>query len=169
MPLNKPRLVVDTDVMLDYLRNRHPFHEDAKNIFDSVEENKFDLLLSNDLWKEYRDGAWHPDTLDWKTSDKIYTFMNSIKDKSIYYANSPHTMSMEGNSKDEHTINLAIYSKADFLVTRDKDVLNFAKNSNWNDLYPEIKVLHSRDFSKELSLWQEQQHLNKEKDQGPSY
>lgn len=75
---------------------------------------------------------------------------------SEWFENIPHTFSLVDHPKDDHLFNLAIESKARYLVTWERRILNLAADpgpdaTKFRQLAPGLTIMNPPDFSSEQS------------------
>lgn len=169
MPEARPVIVVDADVLVAYARN--PDRSPARHVFQEIAADNAELTVSFTLWNQYQCCLWHPEFLErsGKSPAEVDTILSFIADKAEAIEKVPHQVDLHRSPEDEHVINLAVYREADFVVSRDKGLLELDNNKAWKEWYPTIRVISPAAFSRELALWQEQQQqLEQKQDRGPS-
>lgn len=62
----------------------------------------------------------------------------------------PRVESLERDPKDEPYLNLAIATKAEYLVTRDRDLLDLMHDSSFQQRYPDLRILDPVEFLNEI-------------------
>ena len=105
----------------------------AAALLELVEIGAIELLVSDASLEELRDVLNRP-SLQCKfpslTTSTVSDFVERIKMCSIYSASVPSSFVLERDPKDAKYIDLAIAMKADFLVTRDKDLLDLREQGS---------------------------------------
>lgn len=105
----------------------------AAALLELVEIGAIELLVSDASLEELRDVLNRP-SLQCKfpslTTSTVSDFVERIKMCSIYSASVPSSFVLERDPKDAKYIDLAIATKADFLVTRDKDLLDLREQGS---------------------------------------
>ncbi len=99
----------------------------ANACFALVKENIVELYLSLETLAEIEDVFTRPkfrNRFPSLTDEMIQAFLKDIKDKAVILKNAPSVFSYPRDPKDEKYINLAVEAKADFLVSRDNDLLD---------------------------------------------
>lgn len=164
---NKPLIVVDTDIIQDFLRKQEPFYKNAKIILDSIFENACKAILDENFWCEYRIIVWAPEIGDHNTSDDISAFLGKIHDVFIYddYPYNQRNLTKEPGFNE--IFNFLIHSRADFFITRDEKISDIANDIGWNEQFPKRKIIHPETFTQEISQWHDRQP-KPDPDIGPS-
>lgn len=118
------RTVFDCNVFLQYLLNSNGV---AAKCFQIILDGKAELFVSKDTLSEIRDVILRPNILV-RLPDadnfQIETFIEHITIISIFVEDVPHKFDFERDPKDEIIIDLAVATDADYIVTRDKDLLD---------------------------------------------
>ena len=98
----------------------------AAALLELVEVGALELLVSDACIEELREVLTRP-SLQRKfpslSISAVQDFLNRIHACSVYSVNSANVFVLERDPKDAKYVDLAIAAKADFLVTRDKDLL----------------------------------------------
>lgn len=115
------------------------------------EDRSIILYISENLLEEIRDVLAHPavrlKTVH-RTDEYLAEFLDRIVQKGTLIAPLPAHFRYERDPEDEHLINLAIEAKADYLVSRDKDLLALMSDADFQTRYPKITVLDPLAFIK---------------------
>jgi predicted nucleic acid-binding protein len=69
--------------------------------------------------------------------------------------NPPAYVAFERDPEDEMVLNLAIHLEADFIVSKDRDLLDLSRTSGWQTAYPTIRIIPPEELRKEISVWRE--------------
>jgi len=99
----------------------------ANACFALVRENIVKLYLSRETLAEIEDVLTRPkfrNRFPSLTDEMIEVFLKDIKDKAVILKNAPPVFDYSRDPKDEKYVNLAVEAKADFLVSRDNDLLD---------------------------------------------
>ncbi len=95
--------------------------------WDLVKDGRVELIVSRAVIEEIADVLTRPETqarFITATDEKVKAFIDEILEQATFIKSvSPH-FSYPRDPKDEPYINLAVESEADFLVSRDKDLLD---------------------------------------------
>lgn len=92
-----------------------------------VDDDKIILLLSSEVIAEMREVMTRPEFLERfenVTEALVDRFLEQLAKKSVFIKTVPQKITLTRDQDDEPYINLAIEGKADFIVTRDKDLLD---------------------------------------------
>jgi putative PIN family toxin of toxin-antitoxin system len=113
----------------------------AAALLELVEIGAIELFVSDATLEELRDVLTRP-SLQRKfpslTTSAVSDFVERIKLSSICFANIPSTFPFDRDPKDAKYIDLALTSKADFLVTRDKDILDLRDTDQLSRLFAQL-------------------------------
>jgi putative PIN family toxin of toxin-antitoxin system len=75
------------------------------------------------------------------TDDVVETFLQDAIGRAVMLSEVPETFRLERDPKDERYINLALASKASYLVTWDKDLLDLMNDEGFRRQFPELTIL----------------------------
>ncbi|HRE40561.1 MAG TPA: putative toxin-antitoxin system toxin component, PIN family [Ignavibacteria bacterium] len=132
------RIVLDTNILISILPEKSKNHF----IYKQFLEEKFDILISNDILFEYREII--AKIFGKKSSELFYSLfhtLNNIELVNIYFK-----WNLISVDKDDNKfIDTYLSSQADFLVTEDKH-FNHVKDLK----YPKINIITLEEFSKLL-------------------
>ena len=98
----------------------------AAALLELAEIGELELLISEACLEEIREVLIRPNVqrkFPSLTISTVIDFLDRIQVCSVYSATVPSLFSLERDPKDAKYVDLAIATKADFLVTRDKDLL----------------------------------------------
>jgi putative PIN family toxin of toxin-antitoxin system len=113
----------------------------AAALLELVEIGAIELFVSDATLEELRDVLTRP-SLQRKfpslTTSAVSDFVERIKLSSFCLANIPSTFPFDRDPKDAKYIDLALTSKADFLVTRDKDILDLRDTDQLEPLFAQL-------------------------------
>ena len=105
----------------------------AAALLELVEIGELELLVSEAGLEEIREVLTRPG-LQRKfpslTISTVRDFLDRIQVCSAYSANVPSFFELDRDPKDAKYVDLAIATKADFLVTRDKDLLDLREQGS---------------------------------------
>ena len=99
----------------------------ATALLELAEIGELELLVSEACLEEIREVLIRPSVqrkFPSLTISTVIDFLDRIQVCSVYSATVPSLFSLERDPKDAKYVDLAIATKADFLVTRDKDLLD---------------------------------------------
>lgn len=136
-----PRVVFDCIVFLQAAaRATGP----AAACLAAVRDGRVALVVSPDIIAEVRDVLTRPATLrkfPALTPEAVETFLDGIMGRATVLAAVPVAYTLERDPKDEPYINLALAAGADYLVSRDKDLLDLMADEAFRRLAPGLVVL----------------------------
>lgn len=145
-----PRVVFDCMVFLQGAgRPAGP----ARACFRLVDQSRITLFLSADILAELRDVLTREKTLrkfPLLTLEGVEAFLRSAENNSTVIADIPRIESLRRDPKDEPYLNLAIAAKADYLVTRDRDLLDLMDDSSFRQRHPNLQILEPVAFLNEI-------------------
>ncbi len=120
----KIRVVFDCNTFLQAaLKAKSP----AENCYRLVEEGIVKLFVSKDVLAEIEDVINRPqirERFDALTDEKIKDFLNSISELATIVEKVSKVFSLPRDVDDEVYIDLAVEAEADFIVTRNKDLID---------------------------------------------
>lgn len=124
MPTEILRVVFDCNIFVQFLLNPNGV---AAKCLKVVQDGKAKLFISKETLEEIRDVIMRPNILA-RLPDadefQIETFIEHITSISTFVDSVPHSFDFERDPKDEIIIDLAIEAEADYIVSRDKDLLD---------------------------------------------
>ena len=124
MPSEIILAVFDTNIFLQSLLNPNSI---AAKCLETVRNGKVKLFVSKDTLAEVRDVVLRPKILA-RLPDadaaQIEAFIEDISNISTLMNSVPVTFKFQRDPKDEIIINLAVASEAEYIVSRDKDLLD---------------------------------------------
>jgi len=121
---DKPSVVFDCMIFLQSAISKS---SPAAELFRRVERGTILLFVSREILFEIRDVLSRPKTLSkypHLTAAYIDTFISSILHKAQMIKTLSQRFNLPRDPKDEKYINLALEAEADFIITRDKDLLD---------------------------------------------
>jgi putative PIN family toxin of toxin-antitoxin system len=124
-----------------------------------VELDAVEIFLSHKIMAEVRDVLTRPRVrrkFSSLTDENVDRFLTALEKRAVVMADVPHVFQFDRDPKDEPYINLAIAARADYLVSRDKDILDLADASTFNgrrlrEQAPDLQILEPREFVVEIS------------------
>ena len=141
-----PKIVLDTTILLQ--ASLYP-NKSAGQILDCLRNGTAKGYLSSRLRQEYEDVLHRPalkelyPSLTDDLANKILSFV-------YYYCEeisvTPSYVSYERDRSDEPLINLCIAVKADYLIARDRDLIDLNKDRDFNLLYPFLTIATPENF-----------------------
>lgn len=131
-------IVLDTNVFLMSL----PKTSEYRLIFDALLQGKFNLLITEEIFHEYKEIIGRKTTTEIaRNISELLSQLNNVKVISAYYKWGLITEDYDDNK----FVDCAIAGNASFIVTNDKH-FSVLKNIN----FPNVDILSAKDFLKEL-------------------
>ncbi len=124
----KIRVVFDCNTFLQAALNEQ---SPAGNCYRLVEEGTIELFVSQEVLDEIEDVINRPqirERFDTLTGERIESFLNSIKNSAVIVRKIPQVFSLPRDVDDEIYINLAVKCEVDYIITRDKDLIDLMTN-----------------------------------------
>lgn len=121
-----PRVVVDCMI---YLQSIISESGSAAVLFRLVDEEAFALLTSEEILEEVRDVLLRPKIRKRNpdiSDERVDAFINRVREKTTVVNNVRQHFLYSRDPKDEKYINLAIEAQADYIISRDHDLLDLA-------------------------------------------
>lgn len=142
----KPRVVFDCMVFLQGAgRPGGP----ASACLTLVDDDRVELFLSDEILAEVRDVLTRPKTqqrFPLLTAESVDEFTHDVECKSVVLANVPSAYALPRDPKDERYLNVAIATNAEFLVSRDLDLLDLMKDAAFRQQFPRLTILDPAAF-----------------------
>jgi putative PIN family toxin of toxin-antitoxin system len=145
-----PKIVLDTTIILQAVL--YPTSSAGK-IFEYLLNEQAVGYLSSRLKEEYEDILYRPtirekySAVTEETASKALNFISFYTEE---ISITPSYVIYERDRKDEPSINLCIAVKADFLIARDRDLLDLNKDRDFKLLYPFLQIITPEEFLKFL-------------------
>jgi putative PIN family toxin of toxin-antitoxin system len=155
MNRSRPDVVFDCNVFLQALaRAKGP----AAEALRLVEQNHLTLHLSRAILRELGRVLAYPEVQQKNpavTDEGIDAFLSRISFRGVLHRIVPHIYDFPRDHDDEPYIDLAGAVNADYLITRDKDLLSLAMDhtveaKQFRQRFPRLSVLNPVDFLGEL-------------------
>ena len=154
---NKLLFRVVFDCMI-YLQGAARTKNPANACFELVKSEVVKLYLSRETLAEIEDVFTRPkfrNRFPSLTDKMIETFLDDIKSKAKILKNVPSYFSFTRDPKDEKYINLAVETKADYIVSRDKDLLDLMTDytdeaKEFRQRFRPLRVIAPLEFLKEI-------------------
>ncbi len=99
----------------------------AVDCLELVEQGKVELFISEDVLLEIRDVLTRPKLqakFSLLTTERVERLLEILNQKATLIKNVPEIFSYLRDPKDEKYVNLAVKTKADYIVSRDNDLLD---------------------------------------------
>jgi putative PIN family toxin of toxin-antitoxin system len=146
-----PRAVFDCMVFLQGAgRPQGP----ARACFRLVDEGKVLLGISPDILAEVRDVLARPETrrkFPLLRPEWVEEFVQGLENKAVAISMVPSIYALDRDPKDEPYVNLAIAIGAQFLVSRDKDLLDLMSDQDFRDRFPALTILDPAAFLRAIA------------------
>ena len=124
MIMEKLRIIFDCMIFLQAILNEKSI---AYKLFEYLENNFFTLFVSREILAEVMDILSRP-ALRAKysqiTDEATDKFLKRVLIKAVFIKNIPKNFRYSRDPKDEKYLDLALGVKADFIVSRDNDLLD---------------------------------------------
>lgn len=135
--MRSKKVILDTNLWISFLITK-----DYSFIDKFVKNQKLTLVFSNELIHEFLTVATRPKFQKYFTDQDIQQLLRALEKFAIFVeVNS--AIELCRDYKDNFLLNLAVDSKAEFLVTGDRDLLELKKIGN-------AKILTFRELEKKL-------------------
>ncbi len=124
MPVELILAVFDCNIFLQSLLNPNSL---AAKCLEAVRNGNVKLFVSKDTLAEVRDVILRPNILARlpdANAAQIEAFLEDISNISTLIRSVPEYFKFQRDPKDEIIINLAVVCRADFIVSRDKDLID---------------------------------------------
>jgi putative PIN family toxin of toxin-antitoxin system len=152
-----PQVVFDCNVLLQAVASpRGP----AFQSLDLFQTGQIHLLMSDSVYFEARKVFSHPKIIAHfprLTPDRVEAFFEKLREKALYIEEVPSIFTYLRAPEDEQYLNLAIAAQPDYLVSRDKDLLDLAKEHNpdgqrFRTLVPSVTIVNPVEFLQAMNL-----------------
>lgn len=159
MSQNNPRPRVIFDCMI-YLQAIISESGPAAALLRSVERQAFSLFVSRELLDEVRDVLSRPLIRQKNpdlTNDRVDAFITRISENATFVDRVPQHFSYVRDPKDEKYINLAVEAEAEYIVSRDKDLLDLMTGytnecKDFRCRFRPLKVIEPVEFLKTIGF-----------------
>lgn len=153
MTAEKLRVVFDCMIFLQAVMSRKSI---AFKLFEYLEKNAFTIFVSNETLDEINDVLNRPHIRTKNpqiTDEYVEAFLNRVLDKAVLIKSVPHGFSYSRDPKDEKYLNLAIEAKAEYIVSRDNDLLDLMSGyaiecREFRQRFKRLKVVEPTKFLK---------------------
>lgn len=120
----KPQVVFDCMIFIQaVLSDTGP----AATLLDLLEADAFTLFVSAEILDEAQGVLSRPKLRASKpslTDERIEAVLKRVTQKAILIGKVPHKFTLSRDPKDEKYINVAVEAQVDYIVSRDKDLLD---------------------------------------------
>jgi uncharacterized protein len=161
MPEMTPRVVFDCNIYVQALLNPQGTSGSCKRLVDNGEVI---LFLSNSILNEITEVVNRPKIralVPSLTMERVESFLVEIQAKAVLIKNVPERFTYERDPEDEPYINLAVEAKADYIVSRDNDLLDLMTGhtpecKEFRQRFRPLKVIDPLAFLKLVTLAEKQ-------------
>jgi putative PIN family toxin of toxin-antitoxin system len=148
---SRPDVVFDCNVFLQAITR---VNGPAAQALRLVEQNAVTLYLSKAILREFRRTLTYPEIsrkTPQVTDAAIDTFLARLSFRGLLLRHVPHVFDYARDPDDEPYVDLAAAAKADYLVTRDKDLLSLITDHSieakqFRQRFPSLRVCNPVDF-----------------------
>jgi putative PIN family toxin of toxin-antitoxin system len=130
--------------MVFFQATARPTGPAARLFTDFVEGGRLTLYVSDAILDEVRDVLGRPQIRAKNpalTDEAVSEFCNRVRQVAQRIDPIPATFALARDPDDEPYVNLAIAATADYLVTRDKDMLGLMQDAAFRAQYPTLTIL----------------------------
>lgn len=147
---HKIRAVFDCNILIQAAANSR---NAASACFRLVEDNAISLYVSPATLQELEDVLsrdYVKNRFEF-TEEVIKEFVDRVKNIAVVLENFPQVFSLPRDVDDEVYINLAVEAEADFIVTRDKDLIDLMtdhdnKSKEFRQKFRTLKIVQPLEF-----------------------
>ncbi|MBD3589429.1 putative toxin-antitoxin system toxin component, PIN family [Bacteroides sp. GM023] len=118
---NEIKVIVDTNLWISFLIGRK-----LSCLLSLLSHPNFELVVSQELLDEIREVSSRPKLMKYFSQEQIALLLDFMSEETQSYQ-LENIMPRCRDPKDDYLLELAIVSKADYLVTGDKDLLDLDK------------------------------------------
>lgn len=139
----------------------------ARACFRLVDEDRVTLFLSAEILAEVRDVLTRPKIkrkFPSLSPEWVEGFIQNAESKAVMLREIPRVFTLNRDPKDEPYLDLALAAKTQFLVSRDKDLLDLMSDATFRQRCPELIILDPVTF---LQAVADQEQLAQASDQEP--
>lgn len=147
------RIVFDCMVFLQALISKESI---AFRLFKYLDENAFTLFVSNEILDEINDVLNRPyiRAKNAQIADEsVGIFLERVLKKAVLLKKVPAYFELARDPKDEKYVNLAVEAEADYIVTRDNDLLDLmtgidTQSKEFRQRFRPMKIVEPIEFLK---------------------
>lgn len=140
------RAVFDTNIFFQgILVEKGPAGECIK----LVNDEEIRLFVTDQTFDEIRDVISRPRLIQKYpilASTRAEIVLRSVAAQAIFITDIPEVFKLDRDNDDEVFINLAIIAKADYLVSRDNDLLDLRHDSVFISSFPDLRIVSPVEF-----------------------
>lgn len=127
----------------------------ARACFQIVEDGLATLCISPEILAEVGDVLLRPELVkrfpalspEWVTE-----FVESFANKALVVPDVPIAFTLPRDPKDEPYVNLAVATQAEFLVSRDRDLLDLMTDADFRRRFPALLIVDPETFLRTIRL-----------------
>ena len=130
----------------------------ARGCFEIVDEGLVTLCISPAVLTEVRDVLSRPELVKRfpaLSAEWVTAFVTSVADKALVVPDVLNAFVLPRDPKDEPYINLAVATQAEFLVSRDRDLLDLMTDADFRRRFPALKIVDPETFLRTIRPSQE--------------
>lgn len=128
----------------------------AAELFRQIENGKVLLFVSNEILSEIRDVLTRSRVLvkyPHLTVEYVEKFLNRVLKKAVLLKKIRNHFQLPRDPKDEKYVNLAVEAEADYIVTRDKDLLDLmtgidTQSKEFRQRFRPLRIIEPVEFLK---------------------
>jgi putative PIN family toxin of toxin-antitoxin system len=156
-PADRPRVVFDCNVLVQAISNQSG---PAGRALGLLKQNAIAVYISRAVLKELRLVLQYPivrQKLPDLDDEQVDSFIRQLTFRGTLLRRVPHVFDYPRARQDEPYIDLAAAAKANYLVSRDKDLLSLATDrtligKHFRQRYPRLRVLNPVAFLARIRL-----------------
>ncbi len=121
----------------------------ARACFRTVDDGLTTLCISPAILAEVRDVLSRPELVKKfpaLSPEWVNEFVESVAGKALIVPDVPNSFTLPRDPKDEPYINLAIATQAEFLVSRDRDLLDLMTDADFRRRFPALQIVDPATF-----------------------
>lgn len=150
-PAGRPRVILDCNVLIQAIANGSG---PAGQVLRLLQENRIEVCVSRTVLEELRAVLQYPSVrhkLPDLTDERIDLFLHQFVFRATLLRQVPHVFDYARATQDEPYIDLAAAARADYLISRDRDLLSLATDRSllgkqFRQRYPRLRVLNPLAF-----------------------
>jgi putative PIN family toxin of toxin-antitoxin system len=147
----KLRVVFDCNIFFQATRNERGPAGEALRLLES---GAFSLFVSSAVLEEVRDVLRDPDVRSKNpsiTDQVVVELFERLRTTAELVLDVPKHFALERDPSDAHYVDVALAAKANYLVTRDNDLLDLMQDRAFRTRYPDLTILNPVSFLKEVA------------------
>jgi putative PIN family toxin of toxin-antitoxin system len=144
---DRPRVVFDCNILVQAIANESG---PAGQCLHLLDQNRIRVYISRAVMKELREVVQYPtvrEKLPGLDANRIDLFIHQLTFRATLIRGVKHVFDYPRARQDERYIDLAAAADADFLVSRDKDVLSLASDHSvlgkqFRQRFPRVRIVN---------------------------